>query len=211
MSDQQNFSGDVNRLSDEDWQIERSLASLVPRESQLNRDRLMFLAGQASALAANPPAHSWRSRWIWPATTLCAACAGLVIGAILPLRGPIAGNPVAVEQPRQSQESGTGAAERSNAPGTPQIADRAAEDDPSAVSSNETNNRMGNNLHANIAGGFTLLAFRDRMLASHWDDTALAQMDPSSGSDESATDVERPLGARALFERWIEYEGPAAH
>ena len=53
--------------------------------------------------------------------------------------------------------------------------------------------------------------FRDRMLGDHWDDRALAQIDPPAASGDSATEIEKPLGARELFERWIEDEGPDAH
>jgi hypothetical protein len=60
--------------------LEAVLASLVPRTGGLDRDRLMFLAGQASVRAAS------RFRWAWPASTaaMTAVAAGLL--AMLALR-----------------------------------------------------------------------------------------------------------------------------
>jgi hypothetical protein len=70
---------DLNGLSVDDRNLERLLKSLVPRESRLNRDRVMYLAGHASAVVS----HRTGSRWLWPAATACSACAGLVIGLLL--------------------------------------------------------------------------------------------------------------------------------
>lgn len=209
MSDQQDFSADISGLSDEDRQIEHLLASMVPRESRVNRDRVMFLAGQASALSANPSAYRRSSQWIWPASTVCAACAGLMIGAFLPARHPIVGNQVVVEQ-QDAPKRLTSGEEGTKPPNAPQVANATAVDRQPSFPPESTDRRMAVDLHDMVAKGFPLLAFRDRMLADHGDGTALAQADLSRGSVDSAADVERPLGARALFERWIEYEGPAA-
>jgi hypothetical protein len=209
MSDQQDFSADIGRLSDEDRQIEHLLASMVPRESRVNRDRVMFLAGQASALSANSSADRRSSRWIWPASIVCAACAGLMLGAFLPARHPIVGSRVVVEQ-QDAPKRLTSGEEGTKPPSAPQVASAAAVDLQPGFPPESTDRRSAVDLHEMVAKGFPLLAFRDRMLADHGDGTALAQADPSIGSDDSTTDVERPLGARALFERWIEDEGPAA-
>jgi len=209
MSDQQDFSADVGGLSGEDRQVERLLASMVPRESRVSRDRVMYLAGQASALASNPPSRRRVAPWIWPASTVCAACAGLVFGALLPARIPIAGHSAAVEQ-HGDQKLPTTVAEGRRSSNAPQVANVAATDRQTGFSPDSTDRRLAVDLHAMVAKGFPLLAFRDRMLANHGDDTALAQADPPIGSDDSAADAERPIRARALFERWIEDEGPAA-
>jgi len=61
--------------------IEARLASLVPRTDRLDRERLMFLAGQASV--APSPATQRRpfGRWAWPAATaaMTAAAASLLV------------------------------------------------------------------------------------------------------------------------------------
>ena len=62
---------DMNGLSAEDRNLERSLKSLVPRASRLNRDRVMYLAGQASAEIGKHSPPRRLARWIWPATTIC--------------------------------------------------------------------------------------------------------------------------------------------
>jgi hypothetical protein len=214
----------MNGLSADDRNLERLLKSLVPRESRLNRDRVMYLAGQASAESATRSAPRRLARWMLPATTVCAACAGLVVGAVLSLRNPVAGNPVAdkpvtgnlvtVERSHDVHEASSAAGQlpdgpSANAPSTPQIADRpAANDQRSGLS---TDPRTGGSLHVKVASKFPLLMFRDRMLGDRWDDQALAQIDPAAASDGSATDIVKPLSARELFERWIEDEGPDAH
>jgi hypothetical protein len=209
MSDQQDFSTNLGGLSDEDRQIERLLASMVPRESRVSRDRVMYLAGQASAPASNPPVHRRFSRWIWPASTACAACAGLVIGVLLSARNSTSDNSVAIEQ-REAHKPPMISAEGTKSSNSPQVADAAAVESQTGFLPASMDPRIAVDLHATVAKGFPLLALRDRMLANHGDDTALAQVDSPTGSEDSATDVERPLGARVLFEHWIANEGPAA-
>jgi hypothetical protein len=59
--------------------IEAALASLAPTAPRLNRDRVMYLAGQAAAVQA---ARRGVRAWLWP----CATAAALVLSAILGLR-----------------------------------------------------------------------------------------------------------------------------
>jgi hypothetical protein len=59
--------------------VEAALRSLVPRAG-LDRDRLMYLAGQAAGLNA---ARRRPAAWLWP----CATAASLVLAAVLGLRG----------------------------------------------------------------------------------------------------------------------------
>jgi hypothetical protein len=54
--------------------VEKALASLAPRASTIDRDRLMFLAGQA---VGTPP----RTRWLWPLST--AASLLLAVSLVL--------------------------------------------------------------------------------------------------------------------------------
>ena len=62
--------------------IEPLLRQLRPRASTVDRDRLMFLAGQAAASPAASPIR----RWIWPAATAVATCAALVLAVLLLIR-----------------------------------------------------------------------------------------------------------------------------
>jgi len=80
MSGPRESSDDLTGLSDDERHVARLLASLAPRESRINRDRTMFLAGRASADAE---AANSRGRWLWPALTACSAAAGLVAGILL--------------------------------------------------------------------------------------------------------------------------------
>ena len=64
-------------------EFEQSLSSLAPRAARLDRDRLMFLAGQASG-GRQPPvvmASSPASRWSWPAafSAMTALAASLLV------------------------------------------------------------------------------------------------------------------------------------
>jgi hypothetical protein len=82
MSERQEFHEHLNRLTDDDRQMERLLASLVPRETRVNRDRVMFLAGQASAGSQKKWTRGLRP-WMWPAATVCSSCLGLIVGLFL--------------------------------------------------------------------------------------------------------------------------------
>jgi hypothetical protein len=64
-------------------EIESALASLAPREGQIDRDRLMFRAGQAAARAEARPARA--RRWAWPAafSTMTAVAAAMLMALIL--------------------------------------------------------------------------------------------------------------------------------
>src|SRR5215831_14138364 len=57
--------------------LEISLAALVPVPGRIDRDQLLFRAGQASV----------RSRpWLWPAATALSAVVAVVLGTVLALR-----------------------------------------------------------------------------------------------------------------------------
>jgi hypothetical protein len=57
--------------------LEQSLAALTPLPSSLDRDRLMFRAGQAT----------WsRRRWLWPAATAAMAAVAAGLGATMAFR-----------------------------------------------------------------------------------------------------------------------------
>src|SRR5678815_4587472 len=66
--------------------LEQSLASFAPAPAQLDRDRLMFLAGQASVPECGPlaPRGGNHSRhWLWPASTATLAATSLALAIAL--------------------------------------------------------------------------------------------------------------------------------
>jgi hypothetical protein len=65
------------RMNDELAAAEAMLGSLTPAASSVDRDRLMFLAGRASAERLAPPRH--RSAWLWPSATAAMTTAAAVL------------------------------------------------------------------------------------------------------------------------------------
>jgi hypothetical protein len=107
----ENPKNDLHRLS----ALEAELAALVPRVDNLNRDRLMFLAGQASveskasqATIQTPPPRL-PARWAWPTAFAAAATvAASLLVALVNRPAPqvveriverIVSVPVALQQP----------------------------------------------------------------------------------------------------------------
>jgi hypothetical protein len=96
--------------------MERALAGFSPAAPQIDRDRLMFLAGQASeqhrvGVVVNPSRPLQRagssgplrhgSRWLWPASTAVLAATSLALAVALFLRpGP---QPLVVYRDRPSE------------------------------------------------------------------------------------------------------------
>src|SRR5215213_6931081 len=72
-------SGDP-RMPQELIAFEAQISALRPREDRLDRERLMFLAGQASA-AGSREHRSARRPWVWPAAfgAMTAAAAMLMV------------------------------------------------------------------------------------------------------------------------------------
>jgi hypothetical protein len=207
---EQEFAEDMNDSSEDDRHLERLLASLKPRESRVSRDRVMFLAGQASALVAER-SRTWRlNRWLWPAATICSAIVGLLIGASMTAGHRIAANPIAVESPPLREQITAASSQR--IPAAPRTAqeDHNSED-ARALASEEPadswDSRREGKLELVDGSPFTLLALRDQMLAGRWDDLALAQLDGSAARGGATAEPELPLGARALLRRWITEEG----
>ena len=104
MAERDEFDTSLNRPADGD--PEALLRRLRPRASGIDRDRLMFLAGQASAelqFRGEHVATEWcdspsrtsttrsvapqldraRRRWLWPAATSLATCASIVLAVLL--------------------------------------------------------------------------------------------------------------------------------
>jgi hypothetical protein len=61
-------------------ELERALAVLRPAGSQIDRDRFLFLAGQASDVGRP---NSGFSRWVWPGATLISSVAAVVLSVLL--------------------------------------------------------------------------------------------------------------------------------
>ena len=101
MSERQEFDDNMSRFTEEDQQIERLLASLVPRDTRVNRDRVVFLAGQASAESQTKWTRG-RSPWMWPAVAACSSCVGLIVGLSLGHIPSTPGPPVAETPPGKS-------------------------------------------------------------------------------------------------------------
>ena len=71
--------------------IEQTLASLAPAPPRVDRDRLMFLAGQASVISdSRPPTSDLRlpthRAWLWPASTAALAATLLALAVALLVR-----------------------------------------------------------------------------------------------------------------------------
>jgi hypothetical protein len=78
-----------NEQPDELAAIEQSLRGVAPVPARLDRDRLMFLAGAASAGVLKPApevALARRSRFLWPATTGAFAATSLALAMALIFR-----------------------------------------------------------------------------------------------------------------------------
>ncbi len=68
--------------------FEAALASLAPRADGVNRDRLMFLAGEASAAAQSVQSSRQRT-WAWPAAfTAITAVAASLLAVLMTQPGP---------------------------------------------------------------------------------------------------------------------------
>lgn len=78
------------RLNDELAAIEAALGSLTPVPSGVSRNRLMYLAGRASALRRSRSAAAW----LWP----CAMTASLLVAATFGTLWATGGRPEVVER-----------------------------------------------------------------------------------------------------------------
>ncbi|MCH7988698.1 MAG: hypothetical protein IID46_06030 [Planctomycetes bacterium] len=76
---------DKEFLSEGLKEIENALASLVPKSSGIDRDRLLFLAGQASA--SQLPHTTPRRIRLWQMTTALSTTAAVALGVMLAVRG----------------------------------------------------------------------------------------------------------------------------
>ena len=207
MPEQQEFSEDMNGLSEDDRHIERLLASLVPHESRVSHDRVMFLAGQAAGGASRPSA-GWRlSRWTWPAASVCSTCAGLLIGVSLNLGHRDGGSRIAEGPPAPAERLSTKTSEAiAGAPHSSAGDFVTREQSASKQPADSADEKIEAQIELFRGSSFPQLALRDRMLAGHFDELVLAQVDESPTRAGSTAELERPIGARKLLQRWIANE-----
>ena len=62
--------------------IETALRKLQPRRSSINRDELLFLAGQAATNAVTPAAVRPKRRWLWPTATMLSMVATVTFAVL---------------------------------------------------------------------------------------------------------------------------------
>ncbi|MGD0383766.1 MAG: hypothetical protein ABSA77_09605 [Thermoguttaceae bacterium] len=79
------------RLNEELAAVEAALASLKPAAAGADRDRVMFLAGRASANAYLPPTHRLKTQWLWPCTTAVSLLLAIASSGMLFLSGTAKG------------------------------------------------------------------------------------------------------------------------
>jgi hypothetical protein len=70
------------RLNDELAGIEAALGSLTPRASSVERDRLMFMAGRASAERTAPLRRRRLTTWLWPCVTAASVLVAVSFGTL---------------------------------------------------------------------------------------------------------------------------------
>ena len=87
-------------------QVQETLAALAPRPPQVDRDRLMFLAGAAAAGGQRSGVGSResavvtsRNAWLWPAATAALGATSLALAIALDVRSDAPPQIVYVERP----------------------------------------------------------------------------------------------------------------
>jgi len=87
--------------------FEAALASISPARSAIDRDRLMYLAGQAAG--AKSPQRRFVATWLWPCATIASVLLAVTLAGIILGRGPqiverivyVPAETPATEQPEQ--------------------------------------------------------------------------------------------------------------
>src|SRR5262245_14599681 len=64
-------------------ELEEALATLRPASGFIDRDRLMFLAGQSLGERSHSATGSLLAQWMWPGATAVSAVAAGVLGLLL--------------------------------------------------------------------------------------------------------------------------------
>ena len=85
--------------------VEQTLAALTPRPPQIDRDRLMFLAGAASVQGSGFGVSKARGAWTWPAATAALAATSLALAIALVVRTNAPPQVVYVDRPAPAAPS----------------------------------------------------------------------------------------------------------
>ena len=87
--------------------VEAELASLRPRDDRLDRERLIFLAGQASVGGRSAARRLVAARWAWPGACagMTAVAATLLVALLLRPEPPVVERIRIVEVPVESRDS----------------------------------------------------------------------------------------------------------
>lgn len=185
--------------------VERWLLSLKTGESRLNRDQVMFRAGEASAQVQLRPSPGTRVRWTLPATVLASMCAGIFCGVLIS-NGLVAHGPVG---PSPSLTRSVPPSDRSNAHPTTDGARSAAR--PRRASANEIAAAQPKSsfdegvLQAEVDSGspLTVAALRVHSRSARWK-TAATRADHSAESSANAATY-RSLQRRLLEEADVDH------
>jgi hypothetical protein len=164
--------------------LETQLGRLRPRTDRLDRDRLMFLAGQAVAEAS---ARRTARRWAWPAATGVMTAVAASLLAMLVLRGGGSGEVRIADRPIPPPVEAPAAA----------VAE-AASPDTSAAATDSWFHAFGA-----LPGPPPYLRLRNELLAQGGDAKAVAPAAHGGNSRPSA-----PRVYRELLEDML--EGPAS-
>lgn len=195
MSEQRPFPEEMSNFSEEARNIERLLQSLEPRASRINRDRLMFLAGEASMGASRQTRFGRVRVWAWPTATVCSVCLGLGIGLWIPRPSNDENRPVA----QASDNHGTFA--ESNDPPHIRVQEPGAPMQQSAVQQSTGNPAVPSD--PTFGESPSLLALRNRMLANTRDDTA-ADGDSLRLSETAGVGPDSPSTYGELLRRMLD-------
>ena len=79
------------RINEELVAVEAALASLKPAASGTDRDRVMFLAGQASVTLNALPQRYTKIHWLWPCITAVSLLLAITSSGMLFLQGTATG------------------------------------------------------------------------------------------------------------------------
>jgi hypothetical protein len=108
----------AERLNDELKAVEAALTSLRPTASTIQRDRLLYLAGRASAARVATQRRRKMLAWLWPCTTAASLLAAATFGVLwaADTNTQVVERVVYVQVDRQSTVVAHSAATRSSAP-----------------------------------------------------------------------------------------------
>jgi len=121
------------KMNDDMCAFEAALASLTPAASSVDRDQIMYLAGQAAgrAVARSPLAPA---RWFWPCATAASLLVAVTVAVIAISRGPqIVEKIVHVPAKKTTSVTPATATPKETVPEKPRLAKDPTAKDPTAL------------------------------------------------------------------------------